>query len=66
MNAFRDIDITGLLLGGIFALVSVGLSLEYGVARVLNVAHGEFIMVGAFITWYAMAGLGLPFVRGRK
>ena len=51
MTAFRDIVITGLLLGGIFALVSVGLSLQYGVARVLNVAHGEFIMVGAFITF---------------
>ncbi len=46
MDAFRDIVITGLLLGGIYALVSVGLSLQYGVARVLNVAHGEFIMVG--------------------
>jgi branched-chain amino acid transport system permease protein len=50
MVALRDIIITGLLLGGIFALVSVGLSLQYGVARVLNVAHGEFIMVGAFVT----------------
>ena len=44
----------GLLLGGIFALVSVGLSLQYGVARVLNVAHGEFIMVGAFITFWLL------------
>jgi branched-chain amino acid transport system permease protein len=52
MVALRDIIITGLLLGGIFALVSVGLSLEYGVARVLNVAHGEFIMVGAFVTFW--------------
>jgi len=52
MVAFRDIVITGLLLGGIFALVSVGLSLQYGVGRVLNVAHGEFIMVGAFVTFW--------------
>ena len=52
MVAIRDIIITGLLLGGIFALVSVGLSLQYGVARVLNVAHGEFIMVGAFVTFW--------------
>jgi branched-chain amino acid transport system permease protein len=52
MAAFRDIIITGLLLGGILALVSVGLSLEYGVGRVLNVAHGEFIMIGAFVTFW--------------
>ncbi len=58
MVAVRDIIITGLLLGGILALVSVGLSLQYGVGRVLNVAHGEFIMVGAFITFW-LAGSGL-------
>jgi branched-chain amino acid transport system permease protein len=52
MGALRDIIITGLLLGGIFALVSVGLTLQYGVGRVLNVAHGEFIMVGGFVTFW--------------
>lgn len=52
MVVIRDIIITGLLLGGIFALVSVGLSLQYGVGRVLNVAHGEFIMVGSFVTFW--------------
>ncbi len=46
-----DIFIAGLLMGGIYALISVGLSLQYGVARVLNIAHGEFIMLGAFLTW---------------
>jgi len=52
MDAVRDIIITGLLLGGIYALVSVGLSLQYGVGRVLNVAHGEFIMIGGFVTFW--------------
>ena len=52
MSAVRDIIITGLLLGGIYALVSVGLSLQYGVGRVLNVAHGEFIMIGGFVTFW--------------
>lgn len=46
-----DIVITGLILGGIYALIAVGLSLQYGVGRVLNVAHGEFIMIGAFATY---------------
>ena len=47
-----DVVIAGLLLGGIYALIAVGLSLQYGVARVLNIAHGEFIMLGAFVTWW--------------
>lgn len=59
MVAFRDIAIAGLLLGGLYALVAVGMSLQYGVARVLNVAHGEFIMVGAFITFWMFTNIGL-------
>ncbi len=51
MASLLDIIIPGLILGGIYALVAVGLNLQYGVGRVLNVAHGEFIMVGAFITY---------------
>jgi branched-chain amino acid transport system permease protein len=47
-----DIIITGVLLGGLFALVSVGFSLQYGVGRVLNVSYGEFLMVGAFVTYW--------------
>jgi len=46
-------------MGGIYALIAVGLSLQYGVGRVLNVSHGEFIMLGAFITYslYALFGI---------
>ncbi len=56
---FLDIVIAGLLMGGIYALIAVGLSLQYGVARVLNISHGEFIMLGAFATWmlYTMVGI---------
>ncbi len=43
--------VPGLLLGGLFGLIAVGLSLQYGVARVLNISHGEFIMLGALTTW---------------
>jgi branched-chain amino acid transport system permease protein len=60
MAAIRDIIITGLLLGGLFALVSVGFSLQYGVGRVLNIAHGEFIMVGAFVTFWLAGSINLP------
>ena len=54
-----DIVISGLLLGGIYAVTAVGLSLQYGVARVLNIAHGEFIMLGAFISWSLYTFLGV-------
>ena len=44
-----DITIAGLVMGRIYALAAVGLNLQYGVVRVLNMAYGEFIMVGGFI-----------------
>jgi branched-chain amino acid transport system permease protein len=54
-----DILIAGLIQGGIYALIAVGLNLQYGVARVLNVSHGEFIMLAAFITYslYSLFGI---------
>jgi branched-chain amino acid transport system permease protein len=54
-----DVGIGGLLMGGIYALIAVGLSLQYGVGRVLNVSHGEFIMLGAFATWSLYTVLGI-------
>ncbi len=54
-----DILIGGVLIGGIYALIAMGLSLQYGVARVLNISHGEFIMLGAFATWVLYATLGI-------
>jgi branched-chain amino acid transport system permease protein len=46
-----DIVVGGLITGGIYALVALGLNLQYGLMRVLNVAHGEFLMVGAYLTY---------------
>jgi branched-chain amino acid transport system permease protein len=59
ISTFLDITIGGLLTGGIYALIAVGLNLQYGVARVLNIAHGEFIMLGAFATYllYTLFGI---------
>jgi branched-chain amino acid transport system permease protein len=59
MVSFINVLINGLLLGGIYAITAVGLSMQYGVARILNIAHGEFIMVGAFITWMLHTSLGI-------
>jgi branched-chain amino acid transport system permease protein len=51
MEHFLSIFIGGLLIGGIYSLVAMGLSLQYGVAKILNIAHGEFLMIGAFLTY---------------
>jgi len=54
-----DVIITGLILGGLYALIAVGLSLQYGVGRVLNVSHGEFIILAALAAYslYNVAGI---------
>ena len=49
---FIQILIGGILLGGIYALIAFGLSLIYGICRVYNVAHGDWLMVGAYVTEY--------------
>jgi len=43
--------VSGLLNGGVYALAAMGLTIQYGVARVLNLSHGEFIVVAAWLTW---------------
>jgi branched-chain amino acid transport system permease protein len=45
------IIVSGILNGGVYALAAMGLSIQYGVARVLNLSHGEFIMVAAWLAW---------------
>ncbi|NLN07249.1 MAG: branched-chain amino acid ABC transporter permease [Firmicutes bacterium] len=59
MISFINVLVNGLLLGGIYAITAMGLSLQYGVARILNIAHGEFIMVGAFLTFVLHTKLGI-------
>lgn len=50
--------VSGLLVGGIFALISVGLSMIWGVMRIINFAHGEFLMVGMYVTYFLTAKAG--------
>jgi branched-chain amino acid transport system permease protein len=59
MVTLLNIVITGLLLGGLYALIAMGLSLQYGVARVLNISHGEFIMLGGLTTWTLYTAFGI-------
>ena len=54
-----QILVNGLLLGGIYALISIGLTLIFGVVRVINFAHGEFLMISMYISYYCYSLLGL-------
>jgi len=57
-----DIIIIGLLLGGTYALMAMGLQLQYGVARIMNLANGEVLIAGAFGTfWFFAASHASPF-----
>jgi branched-chain amino acid transport system permease protein len=54
-----DILIIGLLLGGTYALMAMGLQLQYGVARIMNLANGEILIAGAFCTFWFYAATKL-------
>ena len=59
LGAWFELIVSGLITGAVYALVGLGLNLQYGLMRILNIAHGEFLMVGAFITWMAHSSLGV-------
>ncbi|MBP8929849.1 MAG: branched-chain amino acid ABC transporter permease [Paracoccus sp.] len=59
MTTFLQILLNGLMLGGLFAIVSIGLTLIFGIVKVVNFAHGEFLMAGMFATWMITTSLGL-------
>lgn len=54
--------INGLVLGHAYALVAIGWTVLLGVARLVNFGHGQMYMLGAFVCWWAIAGLGLPYL----
>ncbi|MDG5975345.1 High-affinity branched-chain amino acid transporter permease LivH [Hydrogenophaga taeniospiralis CCUG 15921] len=58
-SAWLELLASGLITGGIYALVALGLNLQYGLMRILNIAHGEFLMVGAYLTWMVQTSFGL-------
>lgn len=63
MDQFGNILTLGLLLGGTYALVSVGLNLIFGVIRIINFAQGEFVMLGMYGAYICYSVLGLdPYV----
>jgi branched-chain amino acid transport system permease protein len=60
METFVQLLIGGVLQGGIYALGAFGLSIIFGVLRVLNVAHGDFLMLGGMLTYWLYTTWGLP------
>lgn len=58
-TAWTELIISGLITGGIYALIALGLNLQYGLMRILNIAHGEFLMVGAYLTWLVQTQFGI-------
>jgi branched-chain amino acid transport system permease protein len=63
MDAIPQLLASTILLGGIYALIAVGLTLIFGVMRVVNFAHGEFLMLGMYLAFWSFTLLGLdPYV----
>ncbi len=52
--------INGLRTGSIYALIAIGYTMVYGIAKMINFAHGDIIMVGAYVLYFSISVLGLP------
>lgn len=58
-----QVFVNGVVLGGLYALMALGLALVWGVLNIVNLAHGAFIMLGAYATYYLFTGAGIdPFL----
>lgn len=63
MDLLLQVLINGILQGGLYAIVALGLALVWGVLNIVNLSHGAFIMLGAYISWYSFEWLHLdPFL----
>ena len=54
--------LNALQLGSIYALIALGYTMVYGILTMINFAHGDLFMIGAFVTFFAASMLGLPFI----
>lgn len=61
---FLSFIISGISLGSIYAIIALGYTMVYGIAKMLNFAHGDVIMVGAYVCFYAVSRYQLPAVAG--
>ncbi|MDL0087859.1 branched-chain amino acid ABC transporter permease [Campylobacter gastrosuis] len=61
-SIFLQQMVNGFSLGSMYALIAIGYTMVYGVLRLINFAHGDIMMVGAYVGLFAMTSLHLPFV----
>ncbi len=59
LSTIQDLLVTGLLRGGLYALMAIGLALVFGVMNICHFAHGEFYVIGAYAAYFAYAVYGL-------
>ena len=64
MMSFLSYFISGVSLGSIYAIIALGYTMVYGIARMLNFAHGDVIMIGGFAIFTAVTTMGLPPMAG--
>ena len=57
--SFLNYLISGISLGSVYAIIALGYTMVYGIAKMLNFAHGDVIMVGAYVVFYSTAA-GMP------
>lgn len=63
MTVFLQSLISGVLIGGVYALIGIGLTIIFGVMRVINFAHGDILMLGMYLTYNLFTKLGIdPYV----
>jgi branched-chain amino acid transport system permease protein len=60
--AFLSYLINGLSLGSVYAIIALGYTMVYGIAKMHNFAHGDIMMVGAFVAFFALNSFGLPVI----
>lgn len=61
LEQFLQLLVNGISLGSIYALIALGYTMVYGIIQLINFAHGDVLMIGAYIGWFATTVLGLPF-----
>ena len=60
MIGFISYLVNGISLGSVYAIIALGYTMVYGIAKMLNFAHGDVIMIGAFVVFSTVSGAGLP------
>jgi branched-chain amino acid transport system permease protein len=64
MTLALDILLSGLVLGGMYALIALGLTLQYGIARIMNLSYGEFLIGAAFAALFLYTGMAVNPILG--